>query len=780
MRTWGTRRWRLPLIALAALAACLLALRLAPHAPLQQHAAYSRAFYSSDGTLLRLTLASDEQYRVWVPLARIDPRLVEAVQLYEDRWFRWHPGFNPASLARGAWTTWHGDARRGGSTLTMQLARRLYRIDSRTLRGKLRQVAAAVWLESRYSKNEIVEAYLNLAPYGSNIEGVEAASLVYFGKRANELLLPEALALAVIPQNPNRRGTEVRGATSDAAWPTALSAARGRLWSAWVDRHASDATPATRAALALPLQLRSTRQLPFAAPHAVQTLMRTLPDQPETSTSLHAPTQAAVERAIRQFIATRKGSGITNAAALLVDTNTMRVRAWVGSANFADASIAGQVNATTAKRSPGSTLKPFIYGLAIDQGLLHPRTILKDAPSAFGTYSPENFDGRFEGPITTRDALVRSRNVPAVAVASRLAKPTLYEFLKDAGVRQLASEQHYGLALALGGGELSMEELASLYAMLANGGKLKPLAFTAGIKPPPTARQLLSPEAAFITLDMLQANPRPDTGQPAFPRVAWKTGTSWGFRDAWTAGVFGSSVLVVWVGNFDGTSNPALVGVQTAAPLFFNIVDSLRSQGLDPGEPAHAMPANLAKVQVCAASGDLPNDECKDLATTWFIPGKSPIKVSTLHRAVWVDDTTGRAVCGSGEHTHREVFEYWGSDMLQVFAQAGMPRRVPPAAARCGSGGNNAAVAEDGPQIVSPLRGAAYVLRLKSAPTLTLRANAGRAGSVYWFADSAFVGSVAAGKDLVWAPPAAGRYTLSAVDAQGTADTREVSVEFAP
>jgi len=195
------------------------------------------------------------------------------------------------------------------------------------------------------------------------------------------------------------------------------------------------------------------------------------------------------------------------------------------------------------------------------------------------------------------------------------------------------------------------------------------------------------------------------------------------------------------------------------------------------------MPANLSKVQVCAASGDLPNDECKDLATTWFIPGKSPIKVSTLHRAVWVDDATGRAVCGSGDGSHpsahREVFEYWGSDMLQVFAQAGMPRRIPPAAARCG-GGSAAVAAEDGPQIVSPLRGAAYVLRLKSAPTLTLRANAGRAGSVYWFADSAFVGSVAAGKDLVWAPPAAGKYTLSAVDAQGTADTREVSVEFAP
>jgi penicillin-binding protein 1C len=261
--------------------------------------------------------------------------------------------------------------------------------------------------------------------------------------------------------------------------------------------------------------------------------------------------------------------------------------------------------------------------------------------------------------------------------------------------------------------------------------------------------------------------------------VAWKTGTSWGFRDAWTAGVFGRYVLVVWVGNFDGTSNPAFVGVQTAAPLFFQIVDSLRSQGLDQGEPAAAAPGNLAKVQVCDASGDLPNDECKELATTWFIPGKSPIRVSTLHRAVWVDETTGRAVCASGPHTRREVFEYWGSDMLQVFAQAGMPRRVPPAAPRCGTG-LGAMASGDGPQIVSPLRGASYVLRRKETRSLNLRANAGRQGPLYWFADAAFVGSASPGKDLVWQPPAAGRYTLSAVDAQGVADTREVSVEFAP
>jgi penicillin-binding protein 1C len=833
--------------ALTLLACMLIALRVAPHAPLRDAAATSRAFYASDGALLRLTLASDQQYRVWTPLEHIDPRLVDAVQLYEDRWFYWHPGVNPVSLAVSAWTTWRGTARRGGSTVTMQLARRLYRIDSRSLRGKLHQAAAALWLEARYSKHDVIEAYVNLAPYGGNIEGVGAASLIYFGKRAAHLQLPELLALAVIPQNPNRRGAagrrnaagEVDGAAAAELvnrpdtpianlTPTAkltqntnltLNAARAQLATRWFAAHAPDATAANLAALALPLQLRSARQLPFAAPHAVQTEINQSPaaaaSAAETTLAIHLPTQAVLESAITQFISTHSGQGIRNAAALLVDTHTMQVRGWVGSADWSDASINGQVNATTAKRSPGSTLKPFIYGLALDQGVLHPRSILKDAPTAFGVYHPENFDGRFEGPITAQDALVRSRNVPAVSVSARLAQPTLYGFLKSAGVSQMASEQHYGLALTLGGGELTMEEMATLYAMLANGGQLQPLRYrVVNAVPPdpsssadgdsspatanpsnhlaPTARRLLSAEAAFITLDMLHANPRPDTGRRAFPRVAWKTGTSWGFRDAWTAGVFGRYVLVVWVGNFDGSSNPALVGVQVAAPLFFHIVDRLRSQGLDGGEPPHTAPPNVSRVPVCAASGDLPNEECKELATTWFIPGVSPIKVSNLHRAVWVDDLSGRAACGPGPNRHREVFEYWGSDMLQVFTQAGMPRRVPPAPARCGPSGTDwfsgagsltpsvAAAASDGPKIVSPLAGATYVLRLKQPTALNLRANAGRAGLLYWFADAAYLGTAQPGKDLAWQPPAAGRYTLSAVDTQGASDKREVVVEFAP
>lgn len=764
-----TRRWRRGLGLLGVGLLVLIALRLVPATPLQQQAVYSRAFYSSEGALLRVTLAADEQYRVWTPLSQIDPRLVDAVQLYEDRWFRWHPGVNPVSLARGAWSSYSGGTRRGASTLTMQLARRLHRIDSRSPAGKLRQAAAAVWLEARYSKDEILEAYLNLAPYGGNIEGVGAASLVYFGKRAERLSLPESLALAVIPQNPNRRAA--------GASPPALAEARTRLWQAWVARQ-PEVSAAVRAEMALPPKLRSVRQLPFAAPHAVQALAARLPPAPETTLSLHGPTQATVERAVRQFIDRRRARGVNNAAALLVDASTLQVTAWVGSADYFDATIDGQVNATTAKRSPGSTLKPFIYGLALDQGVLHPRTILKDAPTAFGTYSPENFDGRFEGPITAQDALVKSRNVPAVAVSARLARPNLYQFLQLAGVDRLASEEHYGLALTLGGGEVRMEELARLYAMLANGGEIAPLSFEAAPGERAT-RRLLSPEAAFVTLEMLKRNPRPDTGAPAFPAVAWKTGTSWGFRDAWTAGVFGRHVLVVWVGNFDGTSNPEFVGLQTAAPLFFSIVDSLRSQGLDPGGMASGTPPNLARVAVCAASGDLPNAHCKDLAETWFIPGTSPIQVSTLHREVHRDAATGRVVCAPGPGVHTEVLEFWPSDMLQLFAQAGMPRRKPPPASLCG-GGAGMPPAGEGPQIVSPLSGASYVLRVSRPTPLTLRAHAARQGTLYWFAGAAFLGRSEAGRDLAWTPAQAGRHLLRAVDAQGWSDEREVVVEFTP
>ncbi|UJB17175.1 penicillin-binding protein 1C [Lysobacter gummosus] len=740
-----------------------------------------------EGRLLRLTLASDQRYRLWVPLKDISPRLVEAVMLQEDAWFRWHPGFNPVSLLRGAWSTYgSGEARVGGSTLTMQLARLRWRLQTRDVRGKLVQIARAVQLELCYSKDDILEAYLNFAPYGGNIEGVGAASLIYYRKPTDRLTLPESLALAVLPQAPSRRGklaVHEDGSDDDAYYiGRGLQAARARLYARWRERHPEDA--ADDALLNLPLRLHSARELPFRAPHLVD---RVLAEQawhpeagPELKTTLDTRLQRLLEERVRNHLQRERSRGLRNASAILIDTRDMGVRALVGSADYFDASIQGQVNGSDAKRSPGSTLKPFIYALALDQGVLHPQTVLRDVPSAFGPYTPENFDGRFMGPVTATEALVRSRNIPAVYVASQLKQPGFYDFLRQAGVSRMASKDHYGLALVLGGGEVTMNELARMYAMLGNDGRLRALRWRES-DPQEEGARLISAEAAFITRDMLRHNPRPDAGSQSASRplpVAWKTGTSWAFRDAWSAGIVGPYVLVVWMGNFDGASNPALVGVEAAAPLFFDIVDGLQAARVDLADPVRQWPINIKRVEVCRASGDLPNAWCPQRGMTWFIPGKSPIRISTVHRAVALDKISGRPVCGrfDPDTMRTEVFEFWPSDLAQVFVQAGIPRKRPPSGHDCGGAQDWLGTA---PSITSPYRATRYTMRLSHPDQVNLSLAAtvdADVSKLYWFVGNTFIGSADPGKALAWTPDRTGQFRVSVVDDRGRSDEREIEV----
>src|SRR5688572_1604324 len=667
----GNRQMRLGLrvAAVACLAvATLIAIRHWPREPLAAQIPSSTAVLDREGRLLRLTLADDEQYRLWTPIEEVAPEFVEALLLHEDRYFYRHPGVNPLSLARGAYTTYTGGTRSGGSTVTMQLARLRYRLDTRTVRGKLAQVARALELELKYSKHDLLEAHINLLPYGGNVQGVGTASLVYFGKPAARLGLSEALALVLVPQSPARRMPE-----SDE--PAELLRARERLYAHWRETHPDDRQPY----VPVPLRFARTSALPFAAPHFTNLVVagehaNPTAARPRLVTTLDLPLQRLAERVVAGYVRENAAFGIRNAAVLVVDHRDMSIRAMLGSADFASASIHGQVNGTIAKRSPGSALKPFIYALAIDQGLIHPLTVLKDAPTSFGPFSPENFDGRFVGPVSATDALVRSRNVPAVALAARLRQPSFYQFLQSAGVSRMQSERHYGLALVLGGGEVTMEETATLYAMLAHRGVLRPVRYLTH-DPRVEGPRLLSEEASFMTLDMLEHNVRPhDTTVRAQGHVpaAWKTGTSWGFRDAWAAGVFGPYVLVVWIGNFDGSSNPAFVGAEAAAPLFFRILDALHAAEPEMSAPVFRQPPNLARVEVCADSGDLPNADCPRTVSTWYMPGRSPIRVSTVHRRVWIDTRTGLQACEArdGPHVRSEVFEFWPSDLLALFEQA--------------------------------------------------------------------------------------------------------------
>jgi penicillin-binding protein 1C len=739
-----------------------LLIRYWPHEPLA--VAGSTAVLAQDGSLLRLTLAPDQRYRLWLPLEQFSPTLITAVKLQEDRWFYWHFGLNPIALLRAITETYGGGAKQGASTLTMQLARLKYRLNTKTPTGKLRQIALALWLEARYSKHDILEAYLNLAPYGRNIEGAAAASLVYFGKAPKLLTLPESLTLAVIPQQPNQRlGSGV-----------SLSDARQRLWQRW--QAAYSASPAQIQLMTLPLPVKRLEQLPFRAPHWVEQRLADTAATPASTlnTTLDLQLQTLLEKHLQQYLAQTRSRGINNAVAMLVDSRDQSVRALVGSADYFNASISGQVNGSLAKRSPGSTLKPLIYALGLDQGVIHPATILRDTPSAFGPYQPENFDGRFIGPLSATDALIKSRNIPAVWLASQLKNPSFYDFLQQAGISKLQSAEHYGLALVLGGGEVSMVELASLYTILVNEGRLKPLRYLKD-KPPSKGEVLISEQASWLALDMLSKNPRPDGGSNAWP-VAFKTGTSWGFRDAWTAGTVGPYVLVVWLGNFDGQGNPALIGLEAAAPLFFRIADAL-ALAKPADRPMHKHPpSGLAQIKICTASGELPNTWCPQQSSTWFIPGKSPIRVSTLHQPVHVDTRTGLAVCPPYDpaHTKTEIFEFWSSDMARLFKEAGVPRRKPPHIDCSGM-----ASLGDAPKISSPLASLAYTLRLsRPDETIALQA-AASSEQLYWFDNQIYLGS-AKSSSIAWRPQAGGWHQLSVVDDQGRSDSRQVKVELLP
>ena len=774
-------RWLRPALRLAAFAAgnVVLWLALLPRPHLLDDTSFSSCYLDRDGHLLRLGLADDDRYRVFVPLSAIAPQFVEMTLLHEDRFFREHPGFNAIALARAAANALtHGGIHPGASTITMQLVRLHYGLNTRTPWGKFCQIAAALHLEMHCSKNEILEAYFNLAPYGRNIEGVGAASLIYFGKEPAQLSPVEAMTLAVIPQSPARRAPG--GSPRHEA---ALRTARNLLLTQWLVPHPEDAR--LRDVLAMPIQVNLPRDLPFRAPHLVNEMMaRDGVPSAQVRLNLDGAEQAVLEHQVAAYVDAHRGTGLKNACALLVDYTTMEVRAAVGSAGYHARDIQGQVDGLHMQRSPGSALKPLVYALALDQGLIHPGTLLRDAPTSFNGYDPEDFDHQFAGPISAHDALIQSRNVPAVDLESRLApRHNLYALLDAAGVRRLQPERRYGLSIALGSAEVSPEELAELYATLAHRGTFQPLRFEAQ-EPVQPGVPLLSPEAAWLTLDILKDAPPPgDAGFPSLRRdgrpVAWKTGTSFSYRDAWTAGVFDHDVLVVWVGNFNGAANSQFVGRTAAAPLFFSVVDALRAREPAPDQTCFDLTPdlNLRRVNLCAASGELAGTYCPRVATGWFIPGVSPITACDVHRQVWIDNRTGLRLAGFPAHpasAHQTVLEFWSSDFARIFRNAGFPKAPPPALLAASARPGTAA----GPRILSPKSDRIYQVSLAGKHDGVLDLTAATDGAndrLYWFVDAAYVGASRGSAPIAWAP-VVGRHTVRAVDENGRADSRAVTV----
>jgi penicillin-binding protein 1C len=756
-------------LALLGMTACIIWLAL-PAPPLFEGISFSQSVRDRNGKLLRVTLSADQKFRIWTPLHEISPALIDATVRYEDKYFQHHPGINPVALLRAALNLRPGHAHNGASTITMQLARLRFQLQTRTIAGKLTQIICALELERHYSKAQILEAYLNLAPYGRNIEGIGAASQIYFGKTAGHLTRPESISLSVIPQSPTRR--ELLVDRDNPALNSALSRFGKRD-----DRlpHSQDDS----ATLARDFRPRASSEHKLLAPHFVQQVLAAEKRHDGIVTTLDLAKQQLIERRIADYVRTNCGRGIQNAAALLVDTRTMGVLAQVGSADFFNADIQGQVDGTRAARSPGSTLKPFVYALAVEQGLIHPLSILSDAPHSFADYNPENYDREFVGPIRASDALARSRNLPAVELTSQLRHPTLYEFLRGAGVKLPRSEALYGLALPLGGAEVTMEDLVRLYAALANNGELRPLRRTSDDPIAARGRSIMMPEAAFLTLEMLNL-PRPELGRTYSDQAApvfWKTGTSHGFHDAWSIAVFNHYVLAVWVGNFDGHANGTFVGRIAAAPVLFQIIDSLRLSWPEPNQPHLPSPgANLKRVSFCAVSGDLPGPHCTQQVEGWFIPGISPIKPCDVHQEVLVDAESGLRVARDDgkRQLRREVYEFWPTELLSIFRRAGVPRKLPPPFLP-GTTAEFVARSGNAPRIVSPPDGQKILPASAGAIPLQAKADAD-VREIYWFAGKTFIGRAPPQEVISWKAPA-GRYELIALDDHGRSGSSAITVQ---
>ena len=743
--------------------------------PLLNDTNFSRAYYDCNGKLLRITLAADDKYRIYTPLEKISPWIQRAVVLYEDRHFYNHIGINPISLVRATKQYISGTPHPvGASTITMQIARLKYNINTKHPLGKLEQIAAAIYIDLFYSKHEILEAYLNLAPFGGNLEGIGAASVIYFDKQASDLSKIESITLATIPQNPTKRGLNTARGLAN------MERMRKDLVARWIAENPQDQELNSFAQM--PLAARKPDELPFLTPHFLDNL--NTQELKEKTTQFHTTIdlglQTAMEKTIKKEINTRRNLGVTNAAAILLNYKTMDVLAYIGSADYFNREIFGENDGVRARRSPGSTLKPLIYANATDLGLIHPMTLLRDARTNFGVYAPENADNEFYGPVLARDALTHSRNIPAINLVRQIGIQNFYKTMVASGIGKLKSADHYGVSVALGGAEVSMLELADIYATMANLGQRKRIRFLTDT-PNENINRVLSPEAYFLTLDMLSHAKAPIKKIP-FARDQetplkhyWKTGTSSSYRDAWTAGIFGDMVLIVWVGNFDGQPNNSFSGAKVAAPIYFSLADTVTRYYKSRNQPLRnheflTPELNVILVDMCTVGGGIAGTYCPNKTKSWFIPGKSPIAQNRIHRSIPIDNKTGlRACVADPKTTHNEVFEFWDAEYLDMFRHAGIRRKTPPEyMPNCDFSQFQTEEAE--PIILSPMADTAIVITSANdtEPVAFIGLSSDEKSRLFWSLDDKILGSTGTGETLKYNVKI-GNHTLRVTDSNGIA-----------
>ncbi|AZE82055.1 Penicillin-insensitive transglycosylase & transpeptidase PBP-1C [Pseudomonas orientalis] len=767
-------RWTLASL-LSVIALLWLADRIWP-LPLPQDD-LARVVLAEDGTPLWRFADANGVWRYPVQTREVSPYYLDALLTYEDRWFYRHPGVNPLALARATWQNLT-DARvvSGGSTLSMQVAR-LLDPHSRTLQGKLRQLWRTAQLEWHLSKDEILNLYLNRAPFGGTLQGVAAASWAYLGKSPAQLTHAEAALLAVLPQAPSRLRPDRHPQRAQQARDKVLRRlAEFQVWP----------QSAVDEALEEPLLL-APRQEPSLAPLLARRLNR--PDSPPLiRTTVDATLQRRLEDLLLGWRARLPEH--TSAAILVVEEDTMAVRAYLGSVDINDAKRYGHVDMINALRSPGSTLKPFLYGMALDDGLIHSESLLQDVPRRYGDYRPGNFSMGFTGAVPASTALSSSLNLPAVQLLEAYGPKRFAAQMRIGGMPlALPALAEPNLALILGGAGSRLEELVSGYSAFARDGK----SATLRLQPDDALRErpLLSPGAAWIVRRILSGQARPDRDPRAElvqrPTLAWKTGTSYGFRDAWAIGVGPRYLIGVWIGRPDGTPVPGQFGLASAAPLMLQVHDVLTNRDSQRGisAPVKPVPANVGVAAICWPLGQPMNrsdPNCRRQRFAWTLDNTTPPTLQALDQplsvglmeSLWVNAKGLRvdAHCPGAEPKHIAL---WPAPL-----EPWLPRverreaRIPPADPDCPP----PALAAASPlSIVGVREGDQLRLPAASQQALRLKISAlGGSGRRWWFLNGAPLGDSANQDSINASFERLGRYQLSVLDEAGQTARLEFSV----
>ena len=691
----------------------------------------ARVVVDEKGTPLWRFADSDGIWRYPVTIEDVSPRYLEALIQYEDRWFWDHPGVNPFSVLRAAWQDLSsGKVVSGGSTLTMQVAR-LLDPHPRTFGGKVRQLWRAMQLEWHLSKREILTLYLNRAPFGGTLQGVGAASWAYLGKSPAQLSYSEAALLAVLPQAPSHLRPD--------RWPERAEAARNKVLERMVTQGVWSAQQ-VKESREEPVWL-APRQMPQLAPLFSRMMLSKSRDN-KIVTTLDASLQRQMEELAMNWKSRLPPR--SSLAMIVVDHTTMKVRGWVGSVDINDDSRFSHVDMVSAIRSPGSVLKPFVYGMALDEGLIHPASLLQDVPRRTGDYRPGNFDSGFHGPISMSEALVRSLNLPAVQVLEAYGPKRFTGMLSNVGLRLiLPPGAQPNLSLILGGAGARLSDITAAYSAFARQGKAGRLRLQPG--DPLIERPLLSPGAAWIIRRILgnEAQPLPDSALPQVAPLAWKTGTSYGYRDAWAIGLNARYIIGIWTGRPDGTPVAGQFGFASAVPLLNQVNNMLQSSStVDEGRlPRDPRPASVSRGVICWPGGQsLPegSENCRRRLATWLLDGSQlptlllPEQegIRGIRFPVWLDNQ-GKRVAADCPGAQEKILDVWPLP-LEPWLPASERRavRVPAPSTTCPP------LAQDSPAplMLSGVREGALIKRLPGESRVSLPLQAiGSDSERWWF-----------------------------------------------